>query len=270
MWFAADSVVLSAAQAACIALPGAGTPRWASRFRTGAWALILPVSIAAVVAAIALLPVTADILTWIALVMVPIAAALGLGWAIRGTRWWLGALVAPLLALAWAAPHRRAGEIAVVVLIGASAIAAARLVAGLAPLVLLKVAVIAMAVIDAILVFSNQLQAPNAVLVRASPGLGLPRLQSAHLVHAGLGYGDFFAAAVVGAILAAEHGPRIAAAAAMLLVALAWDQLFLVYDVIPATIPPAIVLIGAEWWLRRDRPPAAARLAQPSPGGMRG
>ncbi len=75
-----------------------------------------------------------------------------------------------------------------------------------------------MAVIDAILVFSNQLQAPNAVLVRAAPGLGLPQLQSAHFVHAGLGYGDFFAAAVVGAILAAEHGPRLAAAAAMLVV----------------------------------------------------
>jgi hypothetical protein len=92
-------------------------------------------------------------------------------------------------------------------------------------------------------VFSNQLQAPNAVLVAASPGHGLPQLQSLSFGQAGLGYGDVFAAAVVGGILAAERGPQLAAAVAMVAVSLAWDQLFLVYDTLPATIPPAIVLL---------------------------
>ena len=101
---------------------------------------------------------------------------------------------------------------------------------------------------DAILVFGNQLQAPNAVLVAASPGPGLPQLQSASFHFASLGYGDFFAAGVLGGLLAIERRPQLIPAVAMLAVSLAWDQLFLVVDVIPATIPPAIVLIGVEIW----------------------
>jgi hypothetical protein len=33
-------------------------------------------------------------------------------------------------------------------------------------------------------------------------------------------------------------------------VSLAWDQLFLVYDVLPATVPPALVLLA--WEARRQ------------------
>ncbi|MCW3039046.1 MAG: hypothetical protein JWM31_951, partial [Solirubrobacterales bacterium] len=49
MWWSTDNLVLTVAQAACVALPAAGLPRWAGRFRGGAWALILPLSIAVVV-----------------------------------------------------------------------------------------------------------------------------------------------------------------------------------------------------------------------------
>jgi hypothetical protein len=251
VWLSPDNLVLTAAQAACVALPAAGLPRWARRYRTGAWALVLPLSIAVVVAAIALIPSTADALTWVALVGVPVGCALALGWASRGARPWLALLAAPLLAVAWAAPAGRTGQLATTVLIAGSALALGRLLAGAAPLTLLKAGVIAMATVDAILVFSNSLQAPNAVLVAAAPGAGLPQLQSAAFGGAGLGYGDFFAAAVVGGILAAERGPQLAAAAATIAVSLCWDQLFLVYDVLPATIPPAVVLIGYELWRRR-------------------
>src|SRR4051812_2004910 len=251
MWFSADSIALTVAQAACIALPAAGVPRPLERFRAGAWALALPLSIALVVGGIALLPSTADFLTWVAFLLVPPGCALALGWAARGARRWLAVLAAPLLALAWAAPDGRPGQVAAIVLIAGSAITLGRLLAGAAPLTFLKVGVIAMATVDAVLVFSNNLQAPNAVLEAAAPGFGLPQLQSAAFGHAGLGYGDFFAAAVVGGVLAAERGPQLPAAAAMILVGVAWDQLFLVYDVLPATIPPALVLIGAELWRRR-------------------
>jgi hypothetical protein len=86
--------------------------------------------------------------------------------------------------------------------------------------------------------------------VAASPG-GLPQLQSLSFGSSGLGYGDVFAAAVVGAILAAERVPQIPAAIGMVIVALAWDQLFLIYDVLPATVPPAIVLVVA--WVAQHR-----------------
>ena len=111
---------------------------------------------------------------------------------------------------------------------------------------------------------ANSLQAPNAVLVAASPGPGLPQLQSASFGQAGLGYGDFFAAGVVGAIVAAERGPQLVAALAMIGVSLCWDQLFLLYDVLPATIPPAVVLVAAEL-LRHRQPGLAGRRTRGSP-----
>jgi hypothetical protein len=264
VWFSWDSLALTVAQAACVALPAAGLPLWTERFRTRAWALVLPLSIAVVVAAIALIPTTADVLTWVALLLVPPGAALALGWAAHGARPWLAAFAVPLLALAWVLPDDRVGQAAATALILLSAVTLGRLLAGAAPLSLLKAGIIAMATVDAILVFSNNLQGPNDVLVAAAPGLGLPQLQSASFGFAGLGYGDFFAAAVVGGIFAAERSPQLAAAVAMLPVTLAWKQLHLVYDVLPLTIPPAVVLIGVEVWRRRARftrtaPRSAAR-----------
>jgi hypothetical protein len=263
VWVSSDNLVLTIAQASCMALPAAGLPRWAARFRRRAWALVLPLSIAVVVGAIALIPSVADVLTWVALLLVPPGCALALGWAVRGARPWAGLLAAPLLALAWAIPGDRIGQAAITILIAGSAVTAGRLLAGVAPLSLLKAGVAAMAAVDAFLVFSNNLQEPNAVLVAASPGGGLPQLQSASFGGAGLGYGDFFAAAVVGGILAAERGAQVAAAAAMVVVSLCWDLLFLIYDVLPATVPPALVLLGFERWRR-------SRLPQHAPMGAAG
>ena len=63
--------ILNATQALLVLLPGAGIPAWLERFKTKLWALIAPVSIAVVVAAIALVPEVADGLTWFALLLVP-------------------------------------------------------------------------------------------------------------------------------------------------------------------------------------------------------
>ena len=71
----ANSVLL-AFQALLVAFTGAGVPRWVTRAASRGWALILPLSIAFVVAGIALVPELAHGLTWIALVLVPPGAAL--------------------------------------------------------------------------------------------------------------------------------------------------------------------------------------------------
>jgi hypothetical protein len=246
VFFAADNFALTVAQAACVAAPAAGLPRWAQRFRGSWWALIVPGSIAAVIGGIELAPGTADVLTWVALLLVPFGAAVCFGWAMRGARPWLALLAAPLLAVAWASQDTRAGQVATILLIAGSAVAAGRLLAGAAPLILLKAGVVAMAAIDSILVFTENLQPANAVLVAASPGLGLPRLQSAGFGDWGLGYGDFFAAAVVGAIFAVEGRRQSVGALATIVAALAWDQLFLVQDTLPATVPAALVLLAFE------------------------
>jgi hypothetical protein len=259
MWFSADNMVLVAAQSACVALPAAGVPAWLARFRGRGWALVAPLSIALVVAGIELAPSTADVLTWVALLLVPVGCALALGWATHGAWPPLAALAAPLLALAWASPDSRAGQLATTVLITGSAVTVGRLLAGASPLTLLKAGVYAMAAIDAWLVFTNRLQPANAVLVAAEPARGLPRLQSASFAGAGLGYGDFFVAALVGGVLAAQRGPQLLAAVAMAVVSLGWDQLFLVYDVLPATIPPALVLLACDALRRRRQRVAAPR-----------
>jgi hypothetical protein len=248
VWFEADNMVLTVAQAACVALPAAGVPRALRRFRGGAWALVLPLCIVVVIVAINEIPQSADVLTWVALLLIPPGCALALGWAMRGARLWLAPLAVPLLALAWADQEARIGELATIVLIVGSCVTLGRLLAGAAPLILLKLGLIAMAISDAILVFGNTLQAPNAVLVAAQPGAGLPQLQSASFHYANLGYGDFFAAAVLGGILAAQKRPQAVPMLALVVVSLAWDQLFLVVDVLPATVPPAIVLVGVEFW----------------------
>lgn len=274
MWFSWDNTVLLTAQASCVALPGAGVPPALERFRSGRWALVLPLSIAVVVGVIAAVPSIANVLTWVALLLVPPGCALALGWAGRRARPWMALLAAPALAVTWAWPDTRAGQLAGVLLVAGSCVTLGRLLAGVTPATLLKAGIVAMAAVDAYLVFSNQLQDPNAVLVAASPGPGLPQLQSVDFGFAGMGYGDLFVAAVLGGVLAVERGPQLAAAVAVLAAGLLWDQLFLVYDVLPATVPPALVLLGLETArrsgaFRRAPRPRYGRAPRASPGARR-
>jgi hypothetical protein len=264
MWFHADNLVLTVLQALCVALPAAGLPAWLERARRGAWALVLPLSIVVCIVAISLVPASADVYTWLALFCVPAGAALALGWAARGARPWLAVLAVPLLVLAWASQDTRIGQVAGDLLIVGSAVTLGRLLAGSGPLALVKAGLIAMAAVDAYLVFSGELAAPNATLVAAVPAPGLPSLQAGAFGFSSLGYGDFLAAAVLGGIVAAERGPQWWLALAVLAVSLAWDQLFLVVDLLPATVPPALVLLA--WEARRLRPsPDAARPDVPLP-----
>jgi hypothetical protein len=186
-------------------------------------------------------------------VLVPPGCALALGWAAHDARPCLALLAIPLLVAALVAPEDALGRAARILLLVGSTAAAGRLLAGGAPLPLLKVGVIVMATIDAVLVLGNQFDAQFAGLDAARPGAGLPQLHLARVGDVATDYGDFFLAGLVGAILAAERGPQLTAAVAMLPVAEAWTQLFLVVDSLPNTTAPALVLIGAEVIRRRLR-----------------
>ena len=248
-----DAVLISA-QASLVALPRAGVPRWMRRFTGGWWALILPLSIAVVVGAIELLPEIADALTWVALVLIPPGTALALGWAMRGGRPPLGAFAAPLLALAWADVNGLAGDAAAALLTALSCVTLGRILAGIVPVPWLKAGIVAMAIVDSILVFGNELQAPNAVLNAAIPLPGAPQLQYLDLHYASLGYGDVFVAGVLGGLLAVEGRRQAPVAALTLLCAAAWDLLFLHFETLPATVPVAAALLlleGFERWPSR-------------------
>jgi hypothetical protein len=250
MWFDLDTFALDAAQALCVALPAAGIPAFLLRLTGRGWALVAPVSVVLSVVAIAAASSSADAITWVALLLVPPGCALALGWAAHGARPWMAVLVVPLLAAALAGPDDplgRAGRLAMIV---GSCVTAGRLVAGGAPLRYVKAGVVAMCVIDSVFIFGDLWGEQNATFNAAVPAAGLPRLQVADVGSVSTDYGDYFVAGLVGGILAVERRPQWIAAAATLVAAEAWNQLFLVVDSLPGTVPPTVVMLAFEAWRR--------------------
>jgi hypothetical protein len=255
VYFDLDTFVLDAAQALCVALPAAGAPAVLLRLRGAGWAVVGPVAVVGTVVAITLASASADVITWISFLLIPPGCALALGWAAHGARPWLAVLAVVLLAVAIAGPDDPAGRVARLALIVGSCATVGRLLAAATPLTLLKVGVVAMAVVDSVFIFGDFFGEQNAMFNAAAPAAGLPRLQVADIGHTSTDYGDFFIAGVVGAILAFERRPQAIAALLTLVAAELWNQLFLVVDSLAGTVPPALVLVGFELWTRRSRVP---------------
>ena len=260
MYFEWDTFVLDAAQALCVALPAAGLPAFLLRLTGRGWALIAPVSVVLSVVAIAAASASADVITWIALLLVPPGCALALGWAAHGARPWLAVAVVPLLAVAFAAPDDPSGRVARLLLIVGSCVTLGRLLAGATPLLFLKWGVVAMTVIDAVFIFGDLWGEQNAAFNAAAPAEGLPRLQVADIGDVSTDYGDYFISGLVGGILAADRRNQALAAVATLVALEAFNQLFLVVDSLPGTVPPCAVMLAFEAWHRgreRQRPVTA-------------
>lgn len=243
-------------------LPGRSLFR---RLRGPAWAAVPIASIVAVVFAIRFLSDTATGLTYLALVAVPPLAAAALGWAMHGARPWLAPAAIGLFALAWVLHRTLVGEGAAALLSALSCVTLGGLLAAVSPAGWLKLGILAMAAADTWLVVSDLLQAPNAALIAAHPGHGLPRLQSEIVGSATMGYGDLFVAALLGAVLAGERRDQRLAAALTLILAAGFDLLFLAVGELPATVPVALALVAIEAWRRRSL--SAGRLRSPPAAG---
>jgi hypothetical protein len=254
--FALSIGVLSLVQAGLVAAPRRASAPLLAGLRNRSWALVLPLSIAVVVAAIALDSAFAHFLTYLALVAVPPLAALALAAIVRGGRPPLALLVIPLFALAWAARGSLGGETAALVLSALACVSLGWLLACVVPGRWLKLGIYTMAAIDAWLVGANLLQEPNAVLNAVSPG-SLPRLQLASFGSATMGFGDIFIAAVLGALLARDRRLQLTGAAIAAVTCLGFDLLFFFFDQLPATVPIALTLAlleiaGERWRLRAE------------------
>jgi hypothetical protein len=247
------------------------------RLHNRMWALAPPLSVIGFVA-VGLLAerASAQALTYIALVGVPLLAVLALGWLMHGARPIFALLVIPLFVLAWTDRAGLAGETAAVVLSALSCVALGALIAGVTPARWLALGIVAMAVADSALVISDLLQAPNNALNIAHPVAGLPRLQSEVFGSAVMGYGDLFVAGVLGGLLAclpacAPSGARapsdlssgmssrdgsaredagfggrswqLTGAILVACLAVALDFLFFAVDELPATVPVAGALV---------------------------
>jgi hypothetical protein len=248
--FPVSDAVLLGAQASLVALPSALPPPALRRLSGRAWALVPAASIAGVIAAIALAPGTANLLTWLALVTTPLLAAPALAVVVPRARAAWALAVPALLALAWAAQGSLSGDAAALALTGLACLTLGWLLAAVAPTRWLKLGIVAMAAVDSILVFGHLLQGPNATLNAAVPAPGLPQLQFVSFGSAVMGYGDLFIAGVLGGVLLLERRARAPVALACLVLAGAFDLLFFVTDELPATVPVAAALVVSEAWRR--------------------
>jgi hypothetical protein len=222
-------------------------------------------SIVLVVFAIRYVSDTATGLTDLALVAVPILAAVALGWAMRGARPLASMAAIPLFIVAWAGKNTLAGEAAGALLSALSCVTLGVLLSAVTPPRWLKAGILLMAAADTWLVITDLLQSPNAVLVAAQPPAGLPQLQSELFGTVSMGYGDMFVAALLGAVLASQWRRQWQAALLTLAIAAVFDLLFLAISELPATVPVALALLVTEAWqrvsvLRHRRPsmPAGA------------
>jgi hypothetical protein len=263
--FVPSDAALLTLQAAVVALPKPPpSVRLFERLRGPGWAVVPIGSIVVVIFAIRYVNDTATGLTYLALVAVPILAAAALGWAARRSVPWAALLAVPLFVLAWASRTSLAGQAAAALLSALSCVTLGVLLGAVTPPAWLKLGIVAMAVADSWLVVTDLLQAPNATLIAAHPGAGLPRLQSVLFGTVSMGYGDLFVAGLLGAVLAREGVRRQLSAAAMtLLFAGLFDLLFFFVNELPATVPVALTVIVLEAsprvsaWRRRSKPAVA-------------
>jgi len=263
--------LLSFVQGALVAAPRAVSAPGLARLSGRRWAAIPPLSVIAfVLIARAAEHASAQGLTYLALATVPLLAALALGWLLwdaspaRPAR---ALLVLVLFALAWLGRGSLAGEAAALLISALSCVALGALLAAVTPPRWLAAGIIAMALADSALVISDLLQRPNNTLNAAHPAAGLPRLQSAVLGSAAMGYGDLFVAGALGGLLAVTVGRSLQLRGALLtaLLALALDLLFFLVDELPATVPAALTLLcllAASRW--RGYPSPLVSQARPS------
>ena len=254
--FGVSIAALSLAQGAVVALPRAARSARLDAFRNRRWAVVPPLSVIGfVLIARAAEHASSKALTYLALVAVPLLAALALGALVRGGRPALALLVVPLFALAWANRTGLAGEAAAVALSALSCAALGAIIALVTPASWLAAGIVTMAAADTALVVSEQLQKPNSVLNAAHPAAGLHRLQSAAFGSAVMGYGDLFIAGAFGGLLAMHFARRaqLRGAALSAAFALCFDLLFLFVDELPATVPVALALIALAALRRRAR-----------------
>jgi uncharacterized membrane protein len=247
--FVWSDAALLGLQAAVVAAPRV-PPRVPlfDRVRGPAWAVVPIASIVLTIFAIRFVSDTATGLTYLALIAVPPLAAVALGWAVRGSVPWAALGAVPLFALAWWSRTTLVGEAAAALLSALSCVTLGVLLGAVTPSGWLKVGIVLMAAADTWLVVSDLLQAPNAVLVGAHPGAGLPQLQSELFGTVSMGYGDLFVAGLLGAALARDVRMQRLAAVMVFVCAALFDLLFFVVAELPATVPVAFVVIVLELW----------------------
>ena len=187
-----------------------------------------------------------------------VAAAVGFAWGWRQP--WAYAALAPA---AWIVAWRADGlwaDAAGVALIAAACLTLAAVIGAFTPPWALAAGLVVLAIVDATLVFSDQVRpgtdALHAVVPVGAAGRPLPALQDATLGHALFGWLDILAPALCAVLLAGASRLRVGAALLTGLAALAFGLILAVSDQVPGTVPPLVAV--AVWSVAKRPHPAHA------------
>jgi hypothetical protein len=221
------------------------------------WAAILPpAAFLATVAGLAIHPSLALAVVAVACVGVPALGAVAIAAFARGGRPARALLVVPLLGLA-ALHIGIAGELAVLMLVMLSCVALGSVLAACAGVRELVVAAVLVAALDLVLLHAGGIRIATAALLDARLG-HMPDFAQPVLGRMTIGYGDFFVAALAGAIAARRPSRQTLVALATTAFALAQYALSSDGDLLPATAPVAVAMLVAALAGRLRRPRAVA------------
>ncbi|HEY7004617.1 MAG TPA: hypothetical protein VH281_10065 [Gaiellaceae bacterium] len=191
--------------------------------------------------------VLADDLSTLALFSIPLLSVIAIVWIRPGHAALAVIAVAVALTLAWRSVGTPLGDAAALALVALSAVAAAVGVVIVVPTTVVKVGIGAWALLDLSLALSHRLAEASHPIMQAGPLVG-PHLQLQRVVlgSSSMEWADLFVAAGLGAVLAVERRPRGLAAVLVAVFAMSFSALFLVTDVLPATVPVALALLVEE------------------------
>jgi hypothetical protein len=201
----------------------------------------------------------ADVLAWLGTFATPVLAGV-LGWAARWPRPLLTAAAAAILyVIAWQAGGHLA-EAAGAAVIGGACLAIAAIVGPITPARYLAIGLVILIAVDVYLVWGNrQVERTTSALQQATlPHVGvashrtkpLPALQQIDLGNSSMGWLDFLAPALLGAVVGRRTRPRLRAAVAVAVAALAWGFMLELTSPIPATVPvlAGLAVTWPGWW----------------------
>jgi hypothetical protein len=255
-------VTLCVAQGVLVAIPAVGRD---STTRRGALVGLVGPAAAMVVGVglVALLGgAGASVLTWLGTVATPVLAG-SLGW-IANWRWPAATAVAALglYVVAWRTGGR-ASEIAAMLLIGGACLTIAGFLGPITPARYLALGLVGLVVLDTYLVFWTPFVADTTVALHHTtlPNVGvagekarpLPGLQQIELGNSVMGWLDFLAPALLGAVIGRHTAPRVLAGAVVAVAAVLFGLLLIdVTDKLPATVPvlAGLAVTWRYWWPR--------------------
>ena len=204
----------------------------------------------------------ASVLTWLGTIATPVLAG-SLGWVARW-RWpAITAVVsAGLYLVAWRTGGR-SSEIAAMLLIGAACLTIAGFVGPITPARYLALGIIGLIVVDTWLVFRTPLVLDTTVALHhvtlppVSTPTGqarpLPGLQQIELGNSLMGWLDFLAPALLGAVIGRHTRDRIITGITVAIAAMLFGLLLIsVTHKLPATVPvlAGLAVTWRQWWNR--------------------